>query len=621
MVDVRGGRVRAPEPTGRDWLNTGGAGISLADLRGRIVVLDFWTFCCVNCLHVLDELRDLERRHADVLVVVGVHSPKFAHEADPAALRAAVERYGVEHPVLDDPELGTWRQYAVRAWPTLVVIDPEGYVVATMSGEGHAHALDVLVSELVAEHGGKGTLRRGDSPYVPPEPTPGTLRFPSHVVALDDGSLLVADPGHHAISWLEPDGVTLRRRIGTGAPGAADGSAAAFREPHGLSRLPADVAAAVGYDVVVADTGNHLLRGLSTATGRVTTVAGTGLPWRRGDTEGSGPWRATGVPLSSPWDVVWFDGRLAVAMAGTHQLWWFDPVRAEAGLLAGTTNEGLVDGVAAQAWLAQPSALAVSGDGLTLWFIDAETSALRRLRNGVVTTAVGRGLFEFGHVDGAAADALLQHPLGLAVLPDGSLAVADTYNGAVRRFEPDHDTVTTLATGLAEPTGLLGVPSDDDSGSALVVVESAAHRLVRVALPDHALHVAPASFRTARPPAEVAAGAVELRVPFLPPTGQKLDDRLGPATHLVVSASPPGLLVEGGGSSTSMTRRLVLADPAVSGIPSGVLHVSARAASCDDPDAPGAAEFPACHVHQQDWGVPVVLTPDGDRVVELPLSG
>ena len=132
-------RVRAPELHGAGgWLNTGGRPLSLADLRGRIVLLDFWTFCCVNCLHVIEELRPLEERYADVLVVVGVHSPKFPHEADHAALAAAVERYELHHPVLDDPELRTWQQYAVRAWPTLVVIDPEGYVVSVAAGEGHA---------------------------------------------------------------------------------------------------------------------------------------------------------------------------------------------------------------------------------------------------------------------------------------------------------------------------------------------------------------------------------------------------------------------------------------------------------------------------------------------------
>src|SRR5512132_1349453 len=134
-------RVRAPELRGRGWLNTGDATLSIQDLRGRIVLLDFWTFCCINCLHVLDELRPLEEKYADVLVTIGVHSPKFEHEKQPDAVAAAVERYAVRHPVLDDPALSTWDQYAVRAWPTLAVVDPDGYVVATMAGEGHAAGL------------------------------------------------------------------------------------------------------------------------------------------------------------------------------------------------------------------------------------------------------------------------------------------------------------------------------------------------------------------------------------------------------------------------------------------------------------------------------------------------
>ena len=193
-------RVRASDLVGRGWLNTGGRELTLADLRGKVVLLDFWTFCCINCLHVLDELRELEERYRDVLEVIGVHSPKFVHEADPVALAAAVERYEVHHPVLDDPELVTWSAYTARAWPTLVVIDPEGYITAHLAGEGHGHSIAALVAELVAEHGAKGTLHRGDGPYVPPTPEPSTLRFPAKAVRLPDGNLLVADAGHHSPS-------------------------------------------------------------------------------------------------------------------------------------------------------------------------------------------------------------------------------------------------------------------------------------------------------------------------------------------------------------------------------------------------------------------------------------
>ena len=613
-------RVRAPELTGRQgWLNTGGRDLRLADLRGKIVLLDFWTFCCVNCLHVLDELRPLEEKYADVLVTIGVHSPKFVHEADHDAVVAAVERYAVHHPVLDDPDLTTWNQYAVRAWPTLTVVDPEGYVVAQMSGEGHAHALDTLLADLVAEHDAAGTLHRGDGPYVAPAPRSGLLSFPGKVLVLPDGSLLVSDSAHHSLAHLDADGTTLLRRIGDGTRGLADGDAgtARFSEPNGLALLPPDVAARLGYDVVVADTVNHCVRGLDTATWTTRTLAGTGAQWMQGEpTSGA----AQSIALSSPWDVAWYDDALVVATAGVHRL---DRVDLDAGTVApyaGTTNEGIVDGELAQAWFAQTSGLAVSADAGTLWLVDSETSALRRIRNGLVTTEVGKGLFDFGLMDGPAAAALLQHPLGLMMLPDGSVAIADTYNGAVRRFDPQARVVTTLATGLAEPSDVAVVP-DAERGHVLLVVESAAHRLVRVALPEEALRVEGTAYRTQRVPTDVAPGALDLAVLFAPPEGQKLDDRYGPSTYLMVSASPPELLVDGAGSGTDLVRLLRIADPDESGTDAGVLHVSVRAASCDDPDAQGAAEFPACHVHQQDWGVPVRITPGGSTRLALVLAG
>lgn len=611
---MTGARVRAPELRGRRWLNTGGRSYSLADFRGRFLLLDFWTSCCVNCLHVLDELRPLEEAYADVLVVVGVHSPKFVHEGAPAAVDAAVERLEVGHPVLDDPDLETWQQYAVRAWPTLVLVDPEGYVVAQHSGEGHAHALARTLARLVAEHDSRRTLRRGEGPYVPPPPREGLLAFPGKAVLLPDGDLLVADTAHHRLVRLGPDDAP-RAVVGSGERGRVDGDAATarFSEPGGMAVLPTEVSGEVGYDVLVADTVNHVLRGLDTATGSVRTVAGTGRQWMQGEPT-AGP--AGEVALSSPWDLAWFDGAVVVASAGVHRLDRFDPVAGTIAPYAGTTQEGLVDGELDRAWLAQPSGLAASADGTTLWFVDAETSALRRVRHGVVHTVVGHGLFDFGHVDGPAGQALLQHPLGVAALPDGSVLVADTYNGALRRYDPASDAVTTLAEGLAEPSDVLVVP-DEVRGHVVAVVESAAHRVTRVAAPPEALVVPEARHRTHRPPTLLAPGSLQLRVVFDPPPGQKLDDRYGSPTHLVVSASPAGLLAHGAGSGAELQRMLVLSDEVLD----GVLHVSVRAASCDDPDAPGAAEFPACHVHQQDWGVPVRLVRDGPQELTLVLAG
>jgi thiol-disulfide isomerase/thioredoxin len=587
-------RVRAPELRGRGWLNTGGTSYSIGDLRGRWLLLDFWAFCCVNCLHVLDELRPLEEKYAGELVVVGVHSPKFVHEADPEALRAAVERYQVEHPVLDDPELTTWQAYTARAWPTLVLVDPEGYVVAQYAGEGHVHAIDSLVSTLRSEHLERGTLQPGDSPYVAPPAREGILSFPAKVVALRE-SLLVADAGHHSLVELERDGETVRRRIGSGERGLLDGTPdqARFNEPNGLCLLPEDVAAEVGYDVVVADTVNHALRGVRLADGTVRTLAGDGRQWLHGAAPGA---------LSSPWDVAWWQDRVWVAMAGIHQLWTFDPRAGAAEPAAGTTTEGLLDGPLADAWFAQTAGLAPAAD--RLWVADSETSSLRFVQEGTVRTAVGSGLFDFGFRDGSAGEALLQHPLGVSVLADGSVAVCDTYNGAVRRYADGE--VSTIATGLAEPSGAVL------DGEDLVVVESAAHRLTRVPLAG-VVPVEGFAHTTHRPVTEIRGGRVELVVSFTPPPGQKVDDRFGPPSQLVVSSTPAALLRAGEGRGTELTRTLCL-DPAVG---HGVLHVAARAASCDDHAGEGAA----CRMHQQDWGVPVRVVEDGPVELVLPLSG
>lgn len=601
-------RVRAPELTAAGpWLNTAGP-VRLADLRGRFVLLDFWTFCCANCLHVLDELRPLEQKYADILTVVGVHSPKFAHEAEPAAVTAAVERYEVHHPVVNDPQLRLWQQYAVRAWPTLVLVDPEGYVVAQAAGEGQAAAIDALIAELADTHTARGTLHRGDGPYVPPAPEPTALRFPARAVLLPAGrtgrdadTLLVADAGHHRLVELDLDAAGIVRTVGSGERGLLDGPAATarFAEPNGLALLPAGRAP---FDVVVADTANHVLRGVRLADGAV--VATLDLPAALADARTvTGP-----VPgVVSPWDVTWWPAldRLVVAAAGVHLLLSVDPATGATDVLAGTTVEGLRDGPAVDGWLAQPSGLAV--DGERLWFADAETSALRWLDvAGTLHTAVGEGLFDFGHVDGPAGVARLQHPLGVTVLPDGAVAVLDTYNGAVRRWDPAAGELSTLATGLLEPSGAVVVGDD------LVVVESAGHRLVRPVPRSELVHGD--ALRTRRPASTVRGGQVVLEVVFTPPPGRKLDERYGPSTRVTVSASPPELLRDGGGETTDLVRTLTLApEPA-----EGVLHVTAQAASCDgDP----AVEHPACYLARQDWGVPVRVAAGGDGSLRLVLLG
>jgi hypothetical protein len=286
-------------------------------------------------------------------------------------------------------------------------------------------------------------------------------------------------------------------------------------------------------------------------------------------------------------------------------------VKRTAGTYAGTTVEALRDGELPDVWMAQPSGLSVSTDGARLWIADSETSALRYVESGIMHTVVGQGLFDFGHVDGPATEALLQHPLGVRALPDGSVLVADTYNGAVRRFDPQTQLVSTVESGLAEPSDVV-LAAD----GAVLVVESAAHRLIRLApgalAAAGATTVAGERHRTERPGSELTPGEVILDVIFAPAPGQKLDDSFGPPTRLEVSASPPELLRDGAGVTSDLSRRLVI-DPDVT---AGVLQIVAQAATCD-----ADAEHAACHLTRQDWGVPVRVTPGGAGRLPLILRG
>jgi thiol-disulfide isomerase/thioredoxin len=596
--------MKAPELIGDTWLGTAGRRLSLHDFRGRFLLLDFWTLCCVNCHHVLAELRPIESEFADALTVVGIHSPKFEFEKDSNSVLSAVHRHGIDHPILNDPEMATWSSYNVRAWPTLILVDPEGEIVGTWSGEGHGHAISATLTDLIPQYAANGSLIRGKGLFAAEEPLAGTYLQPGKIETLDSERILVSDSGHHslAISLVTAPNQPLQR-IGTGKRGFTDGSfnQAQFNEPYGTVVLPTDIADKVGYRVVVADTVNHALRGLDLIEGTVTTIAGTGQQWRPGEpTSGN----ALATNLTTPWDVAWFNNLVYIAMAGDHRIWTFDPIAQTVNVVAGTTHEGLVDGPASEAWFAQPSALAVTSD--SLWIADSETSALRQIKHDNVITAIGTGLFDFGHIDGSGDSARLQHPLGLAVHPDGSIYIADTYNGAIRRFDPKTNNVSTVARDLAEPSDICF----SADGNSILVVEAASGDITTIPV-GQSTTVAGQTMRTVRPEIDIAAGSVTVQVTFTPPPGEKIDDRYGPSTQLSISASPAHLILSGQGTSSDLVRTVTI-NPDVK---SGVLHVAAKGASCD-----ADSEHGACHMHQQDWGVPVRITKSGTASIELILA-
>lgn len=456
--------VRAPEfPPDLVWLRPR-TPRSLASFRGRFLLLDFWTFCCINCLHVLPELTHLEERYADVLSVVGILSPKFPEEADPRKGLEAVARLGIRHFVALDRGMDLWRRYGVRAWPTLVLVDPEGNIRYATSGEGHGPVLARLLDELVPK---SPALVRSPPGYPEePLPPPGVLAFPGKIL-VDEDLLALADSGHHRILLLDRRQGTLRR-IGRGVPGAEDGSPqrAGFRDPQGLVRL--------GGTLYVADRGNHLLRAIELSSGLVRTVAGTGARGYAPDFRpGSAPRPARETALASPWDLVLMDGEIWIAMAGNHQIWSYDPSRQVVTVRLGSGREDLVDGEAGEAALAQPSGLAT--DGRRLVVADSETSSVRVFdpETGRITTLVGTGLFDFGDGVGAFSRTLLQHPLAVAV-SHGRIWVADTYNGALKILDEASGTSTRVLDGLDEPGGLAV-----DGAGAVWIAETNRHRILR----------------------------------------------------------------------------------------------------------------------------------------------
>ena len=428
-------RVRAPEiQGGRGWLNTDKP-LSLAALKGKIVLLDFWTYGCINCIHIIPDLKKLEAKYANQLVVIGVHSAKFQNEKETENIRRIILRYEIEHPVYNDSEFAVWQSYGVRAWPTQVLIDPAGYVVGAISGEGNYEVIEQAIGKLVDEFRKRGELNEQPLQLVLERAKVGDLplAFPGKVLAdAAADRLFIADSNHNRIVVTKLDG-TLIETIGTGEAGATDGAfeKASFYRPQGL--------ALAGDSLYVADTENHLIRRVNLKSRTVESIAGTGKQTR--EYFQSGPGRQ--IALSSPWDLALAGNTLYIAMAGPHQIWKLDLEKNLVSTFAGSGREARLDGTVLEAGFAQPSGMATIGQ--TLYVADSESNIIRAIDLGLgnVQTLVGGDLFEFGDVDGKGDNVRLQHPLGLLALGD-KLLIADTYNHKVKELDPKERRVKSI---------------------------------------------------------------------------------------------------------------------------------------------------------------------------------
>lgn len=478
--------VPAPEfPKDLEWLNTKKP-VQLRDLRGKFVLLDFWTYCCINCMHVLPELKELEQQFDKQLVVIGVHSAKFTTEKDTANIADAILRYEIQHPVVNDSKHQLWNGYGVKSWPTTILIDPEGNVVFARPGEFKAKDYAGLLKRAIPLYRQKGTLRERSTKFelLSKQQKRTPLRYPGKVLA-DEASdrLFIADSNHNRIIVADLSG-KLKAIVGNGKIGSENGSyvECTFHHPQGIALRDSKL--------IVADTENHLLREIDLEKETVRTVAGTGRksenpfpgfnpkspkPSRRG---WSG--KPLRTPLASPWDVHWHAGDLYIAMAGPHQIWRWDGKNA-IGPYAGNGREDIVDGALLPAVpfqegsssFAQPSGLA--SDGKWLFVADSEGSSIRavplrgskfkQVRTVVGTAKMPRGrLFTFGDSIGSFSSTRLQHALGVAHY-DGKVYVADTYNNKIKVISiKDKQVLAFAGTGEA---GTLDSPAQFDEPSGL----------------------------------------------------------------------------------------------------------------------------------------------------------
>jgi thiol-disulfide isomerase/thioredoxin len=398
----------------------------LAALRGKIVLLDFWTYGCINCIHIIPDLKKLEAKYPNNLVVIGVHSAKFDNEKDTENIRKIVLRYEIHHPIVNDADFKIWEQYAVSAYPTQVLIDPNGYIVNQFVGEGHFAEADSAIGEIIREFGKKGQLNEQPLKFALERAKVGDLplAFPGKVLA-DEKSrrLFISDSNHNRIVVTDLEG-KLISTIGNGKTALANGSfeTASFYRPQGLFLE--------GETLYVADTENHAIRLVNLQAKSVETIAGNGK---------QAAWRSVGgnaktSELSSPWDLVKVGNALYIAIAGTHQIWKLDFDKQIVAPFAGTGAEARFDAPNAEAAFAQPSGIA--SDGKKLWVADSESNVIREidLQKETVETLVGGDLYEFGDKDGEEDEVLLQHPLGVT-LYDGKILIADTYNHKIKLLE------------------------------------------------------------------------------------------------------------------------------------------------------------------------------------------
>ena len=622
---------QAPDfPAGQTWFNVSKP-LTIADLRGKVVLLDFWTLGCINCQHVIPDLHRLESEFGDSLAIIGVHSGKYDREHADDSVKEAVLRLGIDHPVVNDPDFTIWSEYGAQAWPTDVVIDPDGKIVGAHEGEGVYDAVAPTIKTLVTDFGATGKIDRTPLPIdlLAAPIASDFLSFPGDVLAdAAGGRLFVADSGNNRILISDLNGV-LQKAIGSGTTGLKDGpfDQAQFNQPQGLA-LSAD-----GNTLYVADTRNHALRAVDLVSDAVTTLAGNG---QRAAAAPNISAAAKSTSLASPWGLQLVGNTLYIAMAGSHELWTMDLTEQTISVAVGTGAEGIGDGAPLEATLAQPNE--ITTDGTNLYWVDPESSSVRTmpLTGGDVRTLVGTGLFDFGDVDGLPSIAKLQHAQGIAYV-NGTLYVADTYNHKIRTVNPTTGEVKTVAgTGspantdgaaataaFDEPGGISAAGGKlyiaDTNNNEIRVLDLTSGNVTTLPLSNLAVATSDLKGRTLKmslPPQTINPSTTTLRLHLTVPAGYQLNN-LAPS-QLTLTTSNADAFSPGQSDVT-----LTTADASVQlTVPVTVKEGQAIVSAAGQVYYCRENQNAICLVDQLDIALPVTVSaaaPAGDAVMEYEL--
>ncbi|EDV22671.1 uncharacterized protein TRIADDRAFT_11855, partial [Trichoplax adhaerens] len=503
-------------PANLEWLNCENQLSFENELNGKLCVLDIFTYCCINCMHVMPDLKHLHSKFSieDGVMIIGVHSAKFDDEKSTANVIQSILRHELDHPVVNDERGIIYDSLDIQCWPTFVILGPQGQFLHVLHGEGKREMLMWLVRLGLRYYDSLGLLSHHSIPLSLERHKikPMTLSFPGKVCVVNDGDdIVISDSGHHRILIVGKDGIT-RSCVGNKEyfeEGFVDGvfQKARFNNPQGIT------CSRNGKTIFVADTNNHAIRKIDLEYCEVTTIAGTGNQGNDLVGGGAGKMQA----LNSPWDLTLGPSCedqevvLYIAMAGSHQIWalaledcvWFNNRSLRRGCCLAFCGSGDEENrnnyYPHKAGFAQPSGIVSTNS--SLYVADSESSTIRMIdiKTGSVKGLVGGGLdpkdlFSFGDVDGIGMSAKLQHPIGIAWRAcSKDVIIADSYNHKIKIINPTKRTSTTLIDGncgpgmndkivpdvkLREPSGLHLSPD----GNSLYIANTNAHVITMINL-------------------------------------------------------------------------------------------------------------------------------------------